>query len=201
MLAPFSQKMERTILNWINVDRYLPMQIDITNACNLRCGHCYHPHHKNDGAIELSSWLKILDQYDTLTKRLGFRPSIIICGGEPLLSKHFEPILENLLARSTPYKVMVLTNGTITDSKKLALMRRFTDIAVQVSIDGPNETSHDAVRGLGSFGKSLSGIRALRELGIPVHMLAVLSKRSSLAIGEFFNLAKSVNANEWDSLD
>lgn len=33
MLRPLSKAIEQAVINWINVDRYLPLQIDITNAC------------------------------------------------------------------------------------------------------------------------------------------------------------------------
>jgi MoaA/NifB/PqqE/SkfB family radical SAM enzyme len=101
MIRTLRSRLENQVLSWINVDRYLPIQIDITNACNLRCVHCYHPHHKNDGAIGLAEWREILAQYDALVARLRFRPYVILCGGEPLLSPVFEPILSSLLSRAS----------------------------------------------------------------------------------------------------
>lgn len=193
MLKPLAEKVERSILSWINVDRYLPLQIDITNACNLRCKHCYHPHHQNDGAIGLEDWFNVLDQYETLVKNLHFRPYVVICGGEPFLSKHFEPVLENLLARDWDCKLSVLTNGTIVDPRKADLLRKFKDVTVQVSLDGPDETSHDSVRGPGTFSRTLKGVRFFVENGIAVNLLAILSKRSAPLTGRFFDLARSLN--------
>lgn len=195
MLTPLAKKIEQSVLNWINVDRYLPLQIDITNTCNLRCKHCYHPHHQNTGAIELADWFNVLDQYEAIVKRLRFRPYVIICGGEPFLSKHFEPVLQNLLSRKWACKLSVLTNGTIASQKTAALLKKFEDVSVQVSLDGPDETTHESVRGRGSFQRSLKGIQLFRENEIAVNLLAVLSKRSSALIGEFFDLAKSLNVN------
>ncbi len=57
MLKPLAKKIEQSVLDWINVDRYLPLQIDITNACNLRCKHCYHPHHEPPREIRRLSCL------------------------------------------------------------------------------------------------------------------------------------------------
>jgi MoaA/NifB/PqqE/SkfB family radical SAM enzyme len=64
--------LEDKLLSWINADRYLPIQLDITNLCNLRCTHCYHPHHNNQGALSLAQWLDILNQYDQMIARLRF---------------------------------------------------------------------------------------------------------------------------------
>lgn len=195
MLRQVSESLERAVLGWINVDRYLPLQIDITNACNLRCKHCYHPHHQNAGALELGDWLAIIDQYDAMTKRLRFRPNVVICGGEPFLSKHFEPILRNLLFRDRPYRLSVLTNGTIVDPVKLALLKQFPELSVQVSLDGPTAEEHDSVRGAGNFARALSGIRLFREHGIRVQLSAVLSKRTSRTLGKFFDLARELNVS------
>lgn len=195
MLKPLAKKIEQSVLNWINVDRYLPLQIDITNACNLRCKHCYHPHHQNAGAIELADWINVLDQYEALVKKLKFRPYVIVCGGEPLLSKHFAPVLENLLSRDWNCKLSVLTNGTIIDAKKTELLKKFKDVSVQISLDGTNEASHDSVRGRGSFGRSLKGIRLFREQGVSVNLLAILSKRSAPLMGDFFDLARALGVD------
>ncbi len=195
MMKLLAKKMEQSVLNWINVDRYLPLQIDITNACNLRCKHCYHPHHQNEGAIELADWINILDQYELLVKKLHFRPYVIICGGEPLLSKHFSPILENLLARSWDCRLSILTNGTIVAADKVELLKKFSNVTVQVSLDGPDEPSHDSVRGRGSFKRTLKGISFFLENGIAVNLLAILSKRSAPLIGTFFDLASSLKVN------
>lgn len=193
MIRTLSKKIEQRVIDWIAVDRYLPLQVDITNACNLRCKHCYHPHHENSGAIGLADWLMLLKQYEALVRRLRFRPYVIVCGGEPFLSPHFEPILERILSRSPSTKLAVLTNGTYPDPQKVALLSRFQDLAIQVSLDGPNDEAHDSVRGKGSFARSQFGIRQFQKSGLSVDLLAVLSRRTSPCIGEFFDLAHSLS--------
>ena len=65
-----TRSVETMLLKFINVDRYLPLQIDITNSCNLRCVHCYHPHHNNAGAIGFAEWKLILTEYKKLIEIL-----------------------------------------------------------------------------------------------------------------------------------
>ena len=89
-----ARRLEDRILAWIDVDRYLPVQLDITNVCNLRCAHCYHPHHRNEGAVGIAEWITILEQYFSMIARLRYRPYILLCGGEPALSPHFPMILD-----------------------------------------------------------------------------------------------------------
>ncbi len=70
----------------IGGQKNMAIQLDITNACNLKCSHCYHSNHKNTGALNLEGWLEILDQYDKMLQTLKLQPYIVICGGEPTLS-------------------------------------------------------------------------------------------------------------------
>jgi MoaA/NifB/PqqE/SkfB family radical SAM enzyme len=66
----------------------VPIQIDITNACNLNCSHCYHTNHINNGALEINQWFEILAQYKSLILTSKAKPAFLICGGEPLVSPH-----------------------------------------------------------------------------------------------------------------
>lgn len=193
-----ARKMEDRILQWINVDRYLPLQLDITNLCNLRCVHCYHPHHRNDGAISIEQWFSILDQYFIMIERLKFRPLILLCGGEPVLSPHFQPILDWIYARAPQTRLVILTNGTLAERMRPDEFKRFKGISIQVSLDGPDAASHDRIRGVGNFNKSIAGTQFLLARGLPVYFQAVLSQRSSPMIPAFFDLAKKVGVSQMD---
>jgi MoaA/NifB/PqqE/SkfB family radical SAM enzyme len=188
-------QLEQKLLRALSSDRTLPIQIDITNLCNLRCSHCYHPHHKNKGALTLQQWLSILNEYDALTKRLAFHPHLIVCGGEPLLSDLFLPILQHAARFDRKYRLSILTNGTLAKNLDLSLVAEFDSPIFQVSIDGADEKSHDAIRGFGSFASALDGIRRFQSLGYGVELLAVLSKKSSATIQEFFDLAASLGVS------
>ncbi len=187
------KSIETRVLRWIGVDRYLPLQIDITNACNLSCTHCYHPHHRNEGALSLSDWVRILDDYDQMTARLGYRPSVTICGGEPLASPLLEPLLIKIKSFARRYRVSILTNGTLANTKvKPGWNLGLESLSFQVSVDGPDPARHDAIRGAGAFARAVAGARHLMGLGYPVHFLAVLSTESAPAIPEFFEMAAQV---------
>jgi len=188
-------KLENYLLKKIDVDRTLPIQIDITNACNLRCLHCYHPNHSNQGSLSLNQWKAILDQYDALVKKLHFRPQIIVCGGEPLLSPLFNPILEHAASLGGEYRLTVLTNGTLTQRVDFDLIRRFKNPTFQISLDGHDAETHDFIRGKGSFQKSLEGISFLKSKNVKIELLAVLSLRTSPWIEKFFDLAASLQVD------
>ncbi len=191
-------RVESFLLRQINVDRYLPIQLDITNACNLRCVHCYHPHHKNEGAVSLDDWRSILSQYKTLVLKMKYRPAVVICGGEPLLSPMLKPLLEFIATEMNSASVSILTNGTLVTEKMALELKKFPDLQFQVSLDGPDSERHDSIRGEGNFDKALKGVRVLKAHGFVVTVLSVLSNRTASWMEDFFRLAK---VEEFDSIN
>ena len=186
-------KIETFLLNKINVNRHLPLQIDITNACNLRCVHCYHSHHNNEGAISLDEWKGIILQYKTLILKMKYRPSLVICGGEPLVSPYLKPLLEFIETEMSLAKITILTNGTLVNENLATYLKKYPNLSFQVSLDGPDSERHDLIRGKGNFDKALKGISILKAFGFKVDVLSVLTKRSADWMEDFFKLAKSKN--------
>lgn len=180
--------------NKINYQKYLTLQLDITNLCNLNCIHCYHPNHINKNSLKTSDWIEILYQYKNLLKKLHLLPDIIICGGEPIINKDLFIIINEAKKIWPNVRVSVLTNGTLLNDKVINFFKN-NNVQVQVSIDGSNENTHDFFRGKGNFKKTIFNIKLLLEKSIKVDLLAILSKRSSLEIEQFFLLAKGLNVN------
>ncbi|MES2856990.1 MAG: radical SAM protein, partial [Bdellovibrionota bacterium] len=185
----FFERIQDAVISKIGNGQSLPLQIDITNSCNLRCTHCYHEHHNNRGALSFTQWVQVLEQYSELLRKTGFAPYIIICGGEPTLSPVFNPLLTEIWNRFGQCRLAILSNGTTSQNIKLEPMKLFDDLTVQVSFDGANAETHDEIRGKGSFEKAINGVRAFQAAGLSVEILTVLSKRSALHIEEFFRLA------------
>lgn len=191
MILSIRDSFIKKAIKFIGGQKYLTMQFDITNACNLACTHCYQSHHNNKGALTLNDWTDILAQYDSLIKKLYLDPSIIICGGEPLISPILFPFLEEIHARWSNPKIFVLTNGTKISDKIAQRLKQY-NITMQVSLDGSNALSHDGIRGRGNFEKAIQGIKLLHENGIKVVLQSVLSKNTATQIEDFFILAKSL---------
>ncbi len=179
------------LLKTVRSQNFLSIQLDITNACNLNCSHCYHSHHKNKGAINLSQWKEIIDQYDLLLQKLILKPRIVICGGEPLVSPMLLPLIEYINHKWPKTEISILTNGTTINRKLLEKLIDY-NVEFQVSIDGPDSNRHDEIRGAGNFLKALSGIKLSQQYGIRVAVLTVLSKKTSFWIYDFFDLAKTI---------
>ena len=188
-------RIESLLLNTINVDRFLPIQLDITNACNLKCIHCYHPHHKNDGAISLDHWKLILLQYKKMILKLKFRPMVMICGGEPLTSPFLFQLLDYVKSEMPQAKMSVLSNGTLLASAMTLKLKSYSNLKFQISLDGPDAVRHDMIRGRGNFEKAMAGIRLLQSHSFEVNVLSVLTQKTAAWMEDFFKLAQLENFN------
>ena len=110
--------------------------IDVTNACNLRCKHCYffeHEHPKR--CLSVKEWLELFESWKQTRSRFDFpflQASWV--GGEPLLR-------QELIEKARRYFRfnIIVTNGTLP-------LPDWPDVSWYVSIDGDEEV-HEAIRG------------------------------------------------------
>ena len=154
--------------------RYL--LLNITNKCNLACKHCYLG---NSGSIHIERHLfeKAVSQFEEMG---GLK--LMVSGGEPLLHPEFWNFMEIL--PSYELRAVLLSNGTLIDRKVAKKLSRYVH-EVQVSIDGIS--SHDMLRGKGSYDKAMRGISNLRSAGIPVSIATMVHKYNA---GEFEEMQK-----------
>ena len=195
MLLHFKKYFSKKVVEMIGGQRVMTLQVDITNACNLSCAHCYHSNHSNKGAISLEEWFQIIEEYKSLIEKLYLEPKIVFCGGEPTISPFLVPILERLNSCWPNVRISILTNGTRLTNDLIDRLSAF-NIEMQVSLDGPDASRHDQVRGKGSFLKAISGLQLASSKGIDVFILAILSKKTSLWIDDFFKMAKKLKIRQ-----
>jgi radical SAM protein with 4Fe4S-binding SPASM domain len=146
-------------------DKPLPklfVQVHITNACNLRCSHCYMG---NSGSRYMPADLfeKLLAGFEEMCAAIPHGAhSVQITGGEPLLHPDWPGFLQR--ANRSVGKVFVMTNGSLVDAAAARELARWCD-GVQVSLDGL-EPMHDRLRAPGSYQTTLAAIDRLRAAGI-----------------------------------
>ncbi len=135
------------------------VDIDITNTCNLRCGHCYHFGGPGDVKTDLPTreWL---DFFETLGRAAVM--SVTLAGGEPFLREDLKLLIAGIVKNRMRFSV--LTNGArITEDMAAFIHETGRADHVQVSIDGSCAPIHDALRGAGAFEKAMNGIRLLQK--------------------------------------
>jgi radical SAM protein with 4Fe4S-binding SPASM domain len=138
----------------------------LTNACNLRCKHCYMKSGKPEpGALGLDHWLDFLREF-----RSFGGTHVNLSGGEALSYDGFWPILEE--CGRLGLNVYVLSNGLLVNE---TAARRIAELAyqIQISVDGPTPASNDSLRGTGSFEKAMQGLYHFRGLNITTRVAMV----------------------------
>lgn len=176
------------LLGFIGSQKSLIVQFDITNACNLRCRHCYQGGHSASGDLGLDKWKEIIAQVSALAEKLHLIPHFCISGGEPTISPIFGQILREVRVRHPHSVIAVLSNGIAFAHH---VVEEMTEVGakVQLSLEGPDAGSHDLIRGLGNFERTMRGLQMLQKAGVYVTFQAVLSKRTASLIDGFFDLA------------
>ncbi|MBU7014829.1 MAG: radical SAM protein [Theionarchaea archaeon] len=142
------------------------LYIEITSRCNLRCIHC--DVNAGQASSEEIPLEKIKECIDYLIQVKGW--SMYISGGEPLLRKGWDELLDYSLKGNL--KTTVATNGTLIDESTADtfLQHRHQDMILQISLDSTTEEVHDRIRGKGAFRKTVQGIENLLDRGLEKNM-------------------------------
>lgn len=150
------------------------LYFEITSRCNLKCIHCDVSAGQPRG--KEVSLHKIKECIDHLVEVNGW--SIYLSGGEPLLRKGWETLLEYALGKGL--RTTVATNGTLIDEKVADIFEQHKTekLVIQISLDSTKSDVHDMIRGRGAFAKTMRGIQHLldRNMGKNVRISFTANK-------------------------
>jgi len=163
--------------------RYLELQI--TNACNLRCKHCYI----GDETKKELSTKQIRTLLNEFEKMQGLR--VLITGGEPLLHDKFYELNE-MLPHYAIRKIL-FTNGVLLSRE---ILKTLHVDELQISIDGL-EYAHDALRGSGMFKRSLEAIRQALDSGFSVSVATMVHPRNRGDFTGMERMFKEMGIKDW----
>jgi len=128
---------------------------NLTEACNLRCKHCYQNARPRPAPDELTLAEK-LNAVDQLAEMGGV--FLALAGGEPLVSPHIWRLCEHAAERGI--HLSLATNGTLLTPDNVRRLIACGVRYVEVSIDRLDPGEHDAFRGVpGAWRRSIQGIR------------------------------------------
>lgn len=142
-----------------------PLMVEwlLSEQCNLKCEFCSSSHY-TDQHRRLPDKVVFDIAQDIINLRVF---SVILSGGEPLLHPQVYRIIQMLSKGGV--QVLLPTNGTLIDETVVECLKESGVGAVQVSIDGKDEKTHDKLRGVkGVFKKSIEAVKRLIEAGLPV---------------------------------
>lgn len=164
-------------------ERPVGAKLEITYACNLRCGFCYtdSPRHTLQRTPELSNaeWLEVVRQ----SLDLGIVEAVVT-GGEPFLRKELTlEVIETLAEAGVG--VTLNTNGWFIDEEVAGRLGALRGVTAHVSLDGARAGLHDGSRGVpGSWRRAVEGIDRLLGAGVGVCVVHVVTPANADGVSD-----------------
>ena len=165
-------------------ERPVGAKLEITYACNLRCGFCYtdSPRRTLERTPELSDgeWRDVVRQ----SLDLGIVEAVVT-GGEPFLRRELTlGAIETLSAAGVG--VTLNTNGWFVDEEVAGRLGALRGVTAHVSLDGARAGLHDASRGVpGSWRRAVEGIDRLLGAGVGVCVVHVVTPANAGSVPAF----------------
>jgi MoaA/NifB/PqqE/SkfB family radical SAM enzyme len=165
-------------------ERPIGAKLELTYACNLRCGFCYtdSPRRTLQRTPELSDdeWRLVVGE----ALELGIVEAVVT-GGEPFLRRELTLELVETLA-TAGVGVTLNTNGWFVDEEIAARLGALRGVTAHVSVDGARAGLHDSSRGVpGSWRRAIEGIDHLLSAGVGVCTVHVVTPGNADAVGGF----------------
>jgi GTP 3',8-cyclase len=153
------------------------LRISVTDRCNFRCVYCM-PKEVFGRDYQFLPRAQLLDYEEITRLARAFVANGVtklrITGGEPLVRRHLERLIEMLAALDV--EVTLTTNGTLLPQKAQALADAGLT-RVTVSLDSVDDATFRAMNDV-SFPveRVLEGIEAAASAGLPVKVNAVVKR-------------------------
>jgi Fe-coproporphyrin III synthase len=192
LLCDHSAGNERLRYGHIGQDRHLQQPDEtprpvvvwaVTQACNLRCVHCYASATTAPGRGELSD----REGFRLLEDLAEFNvPAVLFSGGEPLTRPTTPAFIG--YANSLGLMSTLSTNGLLIDDTMADILAELGLKYAGISVDG-TEARHDKLRGKrGAFATTLEAIDRCRQRGIKVGLRFTVHGLNVADLDEIFDI-------------
>jgi radical SAM protein with 4Fe4S-binding SPASM domain len=146
--------------------------IALTYKCNNRCYYCYAACPKQTDELSLTEWEDVIDGLNV--------PAINFTGGEPTLYKDLPKIIK--YANSRGIHTGLITNGRLLEYDYCVELKNAGLQTVQVTLNGM-QNEHELMSGVkGSWGETISGIKASLASGLYTSVNTTLMRNNYLNI-------------------
>jgi uncharacterized radical SAM superfamily Fe-S cluster-containing enzyme len=151
-------------------------QIDITNACNLRCPVCISKLKEKPEAAWFLSLEKIEDMLSGLVQYEGDAEILLITGGEPTLHPDILKIIE--LAKKKHIDIVLLATNGIRIAEDREFVRALADLDayVYLQFDGFEPESSKRIRGEDLSSIKLKALKNMEDYGVKTALVPVIMK-------------------------
>lgn len=160
----------------------MTMTFLVTGRCNLKCKHCF-----NSKTVDSPAYKEelTLEEYEKLSRNMGFISSAFFGGGEPFIRNDFAEIVNIFRKYSNLQYGSVTSNGQLTDSilkqSKEICESNSKNFTFNFSLDG-YEKEHDLTRKKGAYENCIRTIKEMNEIkkNYPNMKLGIVSTMTTL---------------------
>ncbi len=150
------------------------LHIDVTDSCNLKCEHCYHPFDScyDKDILSLDEIKTIIDNAYSLG---AF--NVTISGGEAFLRKDLWEIIDYITNKRMT--ISLLTNGTLVTETDVENINKYNIKEIRVSLYSILEEVHDSITTIhGSCKKTKDNLQRLEKTDPLVKVNCVLMRKN-----------------------
>ena len=162
---------------------------ELTYACNLACTHCLSSSGRRDpNELSTAEAMAVIDELKAMQVFY-----VNIGGGEPMLRPDFMDLVNH--ATSSGVGVKFSTNGSQITAAKAQVLAATEYLDIQISIDGTDAATNDAIRGEGSFATAIQAMEHLKNADFgPFKISVVMTRHNIPQLEQFWELAQRYDA-------
>lgn len=148
----------------------------VTDRCQLNCEHCLRDPEQKGVDLAIDDARAVLEE----AKQVFGSRRVSLTGGEPTIYREFLELID--VAVELGYTWQMQTNGERFPrvmARLAADPRRVEAFAlVNFSLDGATRSTHDLIRGRGSFDAVMTGIATAKEFGVEPRLQMAVNGRN-----------------------
>ncbi len=158
----------------LGLDAPICLTWELTYSCNLACVHCLSSSGRRDPReLDTAEAKAVIDEMRDLQVFY-----VNIGGGEPMIRPDFYELVD--YATSNGVGVKFSTNGSRIDAAGAARLANMPYTDIQISIDGADAETNDAVRGPGSFATAIAAMDNLQRADFGQFKISVVMTRQNI---------------------
>lgn len=171
-------------------DKKIPFKgvFELTPRCNFNCNMCYvHLKPEEMPAVgkefTADEWIRIARE----AQRSGTL-ELTLTGGEPFVRQDFREIYEAV--HDMGFLIQIFSNGYMIDEETVRWLKKRPPRTMRFTLYGASDESYEKVCGIkGGFTKVKHSVRLLKEAGIPLYLVATLTKENEQDIDDIYRFA------------
>lgn len=133
--------------------------IATTQGCNLACPQCYANARKPlPNEMSTDEMKRLIDDLASMPWKNEIS-CVGLTGGEFFLRPDAMEIIDYVHEKG--FKILVSSNGLLLTDAMIERLNGYQNLKISISLDGPDQKTHEFIRGQGTFGKTTETIRKL----------------------------------------